>query len=186
VRKSNRLGALPTLNRFPARRDGIHLPQTRAQISAKAEAICTKILEDEAAKANLEASRREELQGLMADKISTMQSVPAGVPSSPDPMDVDKEEAEQEVIEDTIIDIGSSDVKDAPPQNLPLPLANIAAAEDVDYLPSPEHAPSFESDDDGDSSRSPETDTKSPQPFVSEATKTARKGRLPSKTKVRL
>jgi hypothetical protein len=113
VRKSNRLGALPTLDRFPARREGIHLPQTRAQISAKAEAVRTKILEDEAAKANLEASQREELQSLMADKISTMQPVPIDVPSSPEHMEVNKEEAEQEAIKDAIIDVASSDVEDA-------------------------------------------------------------------------
>jgi hypothetical protein len=183
VRKSNRLGALPTLDRFPARREGIHLPQTRAQISAKAEAVRTKILEDEAVKANLEASQREELQSLMADKISTMQPVPIDVPSSPEHMEVDKEEAEQEAIKDAIINVASSDVEDALPRHLPLPPPDTAAkageTKDNGYSPSPECVDS--SDSDNNCFPLAETDTESTQPVASE---TAQKRRLPSKTNV--
>jgi hypothetical protein len=94
-------------------------------MSAKAKALHKKQLDEESVKAQLEASRQDALQALMTDKIATLQPVPLDVPSSCGSMDVDNKERGQEVLEDAIIDIGSLDVEDAPPQHLPSPPPNI-------------------------------------------------------------
>jgi hypothetical protein len=198
VRKSSRLGALPTIDRFPARREGIHLPQTREQISAKAEALRKNDLKDRTAKVQQEARQRDDIWALMACKMSSLRPASASVPSSPEPMDVDEEETAQDAIEDAIIDVGSSDIEDAPgPQHLPSPPPDIAPnfangagttnkAEDDTYSPLLDHARTLDKDEDEDEDLSilPDTDTESAQPAAKHTTKTVRKGQLPSKVKV--
>jgi hypothetical protein len=158
-------------------------------MSAKAEALHKKQLDEELVKAQLEASRQDALRALMTDKIATLQPVPLDVPSSRGSMDVDNEERGQEVLEDAIIDIGSSDVEDAPPQHLPSPPPNItprsAASTDTEedaHLPSLNNKCACSSDDD-DKNQSSLLATG--QPVAKDTTKTARNGRLPSKIKVR-
>jgi hypothetical protein len=117
----------PTTNLNPARWTGIHIPQTRVQINAKAEAHRTKDNDEQVAKAELVNAQREELQALMAAQTS---STASGV----DPMsifegdgldDISDTEDDQveapsaartpmDVNDPKIIDVGSSDAEDVP------------------------------------------------------------------------
>jgi hypothetical protein len=115
-RQSVCLSKRPTIDRYPARQEGIHLPQTREQISAAVQASKDDKLERELAKVNAEAEQQEQLKALMTARVADMLAV--NIELDLDNMDVDKREPEPGSIssEDEIIDVRSSDIEDAVPR----------------------------------------------------------------------